>query len=210
MQLAALGLVDQAPLQAVPHREQLELAHRPLQSQQQAVVAVRRVVDAVLVAQEGAEQGAQLQQVVPVLGGPGQPAHLQAQDQADVPERHLGEQPLEPGPVFGPPAALALVLVDDHDPGARPAQGDGVVGQGVLPGLRLGVLQDLLRGGLPDVHDGRPVQVTRQDLRRANRADRRLGGGSRFGRRGRGRPFVATHDPPPLGAAAAGPVGRSG
>ena len=50
---------------------------------------------------------------------------------------------------------------------ARPAEGDGAVGQGVLAGGRLLVVDDLLGGGLADVDDGRAVEVPGPELGRA-------------------------------------------
>jgi hypothetical protein len=144
---------------------QLQLPHRALEPQDQPVVGVVRVVDAVLVGQQGAEEAADLQQVVTVLARAGQAADLQAEDQADVPEGDLGQQPLEAGAGDRRLTALALILVDDQDPLGRPAQADGVVGQRVLAVGRLAVVADLLGAGLTDVDDGQPVQVPALNLR---------------------------------------------
>ena len=94
---------------------QLGLAHRPLQAQQQPVVVIARVVEAVQVGQQCVEQGTVLQQVMPVAARAGQAAHLDAQVDADVVEADLGQEPLEAGPVLGGPSALALVVVDGQD-----------------------------------------------------------------------------------------------
>jgi hypothetical protein len=61
---------------------------------------VHRVIQAVLVAQEGAQDGTRLQQPVPVVV-PRQAAHLQAEDKADVVETDLGHEVLEPLASFG-------------------------------------------------------------------------------------------------------------
>ena len=83
---------------------------------------VGRVVDRVGVGQEHAEAGTELQELVPVAVGAGQPAHLQAEDQADVVEGDLGQQPLESGATLDRLAALAQVVVDDGDAIGRPAE----------------------------------------------------------------------------------------
>ena len=124
---------------------QLHFRDLALQAEDEPVVGVGRVVDAVLVGQQGAEEAADLQQVVPVLAGSGEPAHLQAQDQPDVVHGDLGQQALETEPGVGGAAALPEVLVDDEDPLGGPAQGAGMLGQGILAGERLAVLDDLLR-----------------------------------------------------------------
>ena len=83
---------------------------------------------------------------MPVLVGARQPAHLQAEDQPDVVEGDLGQQALEAGPPLDRLATLAEVVVDGEDPVARPAQRHGPVGQGVLAGGGLPVVEDPLRG----------------------------------------------------------------
>ena len=99
--------------------------------------------------------------MVPVLAGPGQPAHLQPEDQPHPIQGDLGEQPLEPRPAFDRLPALAQVVVDHLDLRPRPAQVDGPVGQGVLAGGGFLMVEDLLRGGLPDVDDRRPGRDAR-------------------------------------------------
>jgi hypothetical protein len=46
--------------------------------------------------------------------------------------RHFGEEAMKAAALGGGLAAVSLVLVDDQDPFAGPAQGDGVIDQGVL------------------------------------------------------------------------------
>ena len=111
-QLAAAGLVQLALVHPLLEDVKLRLAHHPVQAEQEPVVVVGRVVDPVGVGQQHAEAGAQLQQLVPVLARAGQPAHLQAEDQPDVVEGDLGQQPLEAGPALDRLAALAQVVVD--------------------------------------------------------------------------------------------------
>jgi hypothetical protein len=77
-------------------------------------------------------EAADLQQMMPVATGSGEPAHLQAQDQPDVVHADLGQQAPEAQPGVGGAAALPEVLVDDEDVLRRPAEGPGVVGQGIL------------------------------------------------------------------------------
>jgi hypothetical protein len=71
-----LGLL--AGQHALLEQVQLGLAHGPLQPQQQPVVELHRVVDAVGVGQQRSRQRAQLQQLVPVGARAGQPRHLDA------------------------------------------------------------------------------------------------------------------------------------
>jgi hypothetical protein len=72
LQLAAAGLALDPALQTRAEHVQLGLAHRSLQPQQQPVVEMARVVQAVLIEDQGSRQGADLQQAVPVAGVAGQ------------------------------------------------------------------------------------------------------------------------------------------
>ena len=72
-QLTASGLVQGALPHPLAEQVQLGLGHRPLEPQQQAVVVLGRVIHAVLVGEQGLEQGAHLQELVPVLVGARQP-----------------------------------------------------------------------------------------------------------------------------------------
>src|SRR5215213_8906075 len=109
---------------------------------------------------------------MPVLVGPGQSAHLAAEDDPDVVEADLGQQALEAGPALDGLAATALVVVDDEDAGWGPAQLDRTLPELVLKGGRLAVLDDLPRGGLADVDDREPVPVSVLDLVRVQRQGR--------------------------------------
>ena len=144
-----------------------------------------RVVDAVLVGEERPEDGAHLQEVVPILVVAGEAAHLDAEDQADMVHGHLGQQPLESAPPVGRPAAQPLILVDDQDAIPGPAQGGRVVGEGILPLPRFAMVEHLLGVGLADVDDGEAVEVEVEDLGRsqdAGLADRPVVSGPGGGR----------------------------
>ena len=74
----------------------------------------------ILVSQQCTKDGAQLQELMPVLVGPRQAIHLQTEDDADVIETHFRQQPLESEPSLGGGTAHALVLIDNLDPCGRP------------------------------------------------------------------------------------------
>ena len=165
-QLAAHRLVPPPLIEAALEEVGLRLRQGPLHPQEQPIIIFSRVVEAVLVGQQGLEQGAHLQQVVPVLAGAGQAAHLPAEDQADVIHRHIGQEALEAGSPLGRLGAVAEVLIDDDDAVARPSPGDGVAGQVVLQGGGLAVAGDLVEGGLAHVDDGQSLDVAGPDLGR--------------------------------------------
>src|SRR4051812_28423711 len=103
---------------------------------------------------------------MPIPAGAGQSAHLDAEDQPHVIEGDLSQEPLETRSSLGRLAAPAQVLIDDEDTRARPAQGDGPADQVVLQRRRLGMLDDLLRGGLGDVDDRQSLAMSCLDLAR--------------------------------------------
>jgi hypothetical protein len=61
------------PRKRAPSHVQLGFAHGPLEAEQQAVVEVRGIVDAILVEDEGVGERADLQQPVPVGRVAGEP-----------------------------------------------------------------------------------------------------------------------------------------
>lgn len=70
---------------------QLRLAQSALDPQQQPIIVLAWIVQPVLVSQQRAEHRAQLQQLMPILAGAGQSAHLDAQYQPDVIQADLGK-----------------------------------------------------------------------------------------------------------------------
>jgi hypothetical protein len=59
---------------------------------------------------------------------------------------------------------LPQVVVNDDHAFARPAEGDGTVGEGVLAGGGFLMFEDLLGGGLANVDDGGTVEVPGLEL----------------------------------------------
>ena len=85
----------------------------------------------------------------------GQPGAFQAEHDPGPAQRHLGDHLLEAFPVRGRCAGLALVDVDHGDLAGVPAQRDRLAAQVVLADRGLGVVDDLLEAGLPDVEQAR-------------------------------------------------------
>ena len=165
-QFAAAGLGQLPADEAGADEVQLGLAHGALQAEQQPVVEVGRVIQAVLVADQRARHGADLQQPVPVGVVAGQPGHLQTQHDPGPAHADLGDQALEALPVGGRGAGLALVGIDGDDVLGRPAQRDRFLPQRVLAGGGLGVGQHLPQRGLAHIQVGGAGQVRAGHLRR--------------------------------------------
>jgi hypothetical protein len=135
---------------------------------------------------------------VPVVAG--DTAHLDAEDQADMLHGHLGQEALKTVPAVGPTTGQALIVVDDQDAIPGPAQGDRVVGEGILALPRLAMIEDLLRVGLADVDDGESIELKIEDLGRSQGGGPAGAGRSSILGRARGYPrglVRRAHDRPP-------------
>ena len=165
-QLTAGGLVPQPGGQPGPDQMQLGLAHRALQTEHQPVVEIRRVVDAVGVGDQRVGQRAQVQQLIPVGVVAGQPADLDAEDDAHSSQADIGDQILEPFPTrrLRPrtgPGPYRSPAPDAHPNPKRPhVRAASIGGSGFRCAPQLG------QGGLPDIHVSVPDQMNRTDLGR--------------------------------------------
>ena len=167
-QLAFTGLVQPRLNEPLPLEVQLGLAHGPFEPQQQPIIVQARIVDAVLVGQEGVEDRAPFQEMIPVGIGPGQPANLETKEDADVIQIHLGHDPSKVVPALGTGAASTLIAGDDDYPVWGPSPGDGEIAQLGLDLSRLFVEQDLMSAGLAHINDGQPFEVPGLDLGRSS------------------------------------------
>ena len=137
---------------------QLGFAHGSFETEQQAVVEVRGVIEAILIEDESVGQGADLQQPVPIRRTAGEPADLQSHHHADLTHTDRGDQFLKTATVAvgtGP----SLVAVDDHHPIQRPAQRHRPLPQPILTLGALGVLEHLAQSALADVQVSTPGQM---------------------------------------------------
>ena len=124
--------------------------HRSLQTEQQAIIVVRRIIHAIDIGDEGVEQRAYLQQLMPVPARSRQPGHLDAQNQTDMAEAHFRHQPLEAEPPFDSAAGSAEIVVDGDDRLSRPAEMERPVDQRILELGRFLVALNLLRRRLTE------------------------------------------------------------
>jgi len=151
---STFGLIQQALIHAAPQKVQLRLTESAFEPEQESVIVIRGIVQPVLIREQGAKDGAELQELVPVLVGSCQAAHLQAKDDPDVVEADFGQHVLKPEPSHCTLAAQALIFIDHLHTILGPAQEPGTIHQRVLPIRRLAVLENLLRRRLTDIDDG--------------------------------------------------------
>ncbi len=136
------------------------MCFRSIQTQEQAIIEMRRIVDAVFIKNQGVGQRADLQQAMPVHRVSSQSRDFQAEHDSGSPQTDLGHQPLESFAIGGRGARLPQIRIDHDDSVQRPTQRDSVLPERVLPLRALGVLQYLTQGGLPDIQIRIPFQVT--------------------------------------------------
>src|ERR1700730_9397761 len=121
-----------------------------------------RIIDSVLVYDDGPDKSAELDQRMPVAAVAGQPRCLDRKYGADPPLTDRGQQALETRPGAGASRA-ARIIVDDIDHG--PAELPSTIGETVLTAAALRIVQELICRRLADVNEGAAAQVVRRDLR---------------------------------------------
>jgi hypothetical protein len=142
---------------------QFIFGHRALQPKQQPVVDQARVVDSVVVDEEGGHEGAEIDQVMPVAAVACQARRLETEDRPDRAGAYASDEALESWPCHQSRPRPPEILVDRLD--VREPQGPRRLCQRVLAPLALKVIAHLHECGLPHVDDGGAPEVLRTDLR---------------------------------------------
>src|SRR6185312_8535688 len=115
---------------------------------------------------------------MPVAAIPGEPAHLDPKNDADVTERDLREQSLKTFPPLQALAADAKIVVNDFNLFARPSKRLRSIDQVVLQPRRFNVFLHLPSAGLTYIDDRYPREMPRSDFAATGK---RLRGASTFG-----------------------------
>lgn len=156
---ARLG-ADRSP-RALAERGQLHFAERPLHAKQEPVIGQARVMNPLLIDDQAAHQGAELEQSVPVAPVARQARRLDRDDRAHRALADGRQQAFEAGPRDAGTGTAQVLVGDDH---VLPAERPRPVGQAILPPLALQVVLHLVERGLADVDEGRPREVAGGDL----------------------------------------------
>jgi hypothetical protein len=154
-------------LQTARQDVQLGLGHRSLQAQEEPVVEVPQVVDAIAIDDQGIGQVAELEQSLEVGGVAGQARHLEAQDGTYLAHADPAHQVLEAWPKRRAATRETEVAVDHENSGGIPAETKRFLGERVLAAGGLGVLAYLGQRRLADVDHRQALQVMAHDLARA-------------------------------------------
>jgi len=148
-ELSAACLALLASLQAQAHPILLGFAHRAFEPEQELVVVVTGVIDSLFVPDEYIRQTAQVQQSVPVCGGPSEPRYFKRKDGTDSPVRHLLREMLKTSSPFCTHTAFSEIIINDFDAFGFPPEVRRSLLQRVLASCRLAVRMHLLHRRLP-------------------------------------------------------------
>lgn len=168
--LSSSGLVQLPPIQSRPQEVQLSLTHRATQSQQQTVIELVRIIQAVLVEDQGIRHRTQLQQPLPIRGIASQPRNLQTEHQTHLAQPHVGHQTLEIRTVCRLGARLAQVSIQSHDLVFVPTQVQRLLPEIVLTFETLRILLRLIQRRLANVQISLAFQVADGNPIRGNHA----------------------------------------
>src|SRR5215813_2893534 len=116
------------------------LAHRAPKAQEQTIIILARIIEAILVDDEGIGEGTDLNEAIPLATGPSEARGLQTDYRARSAQADFGDQILKSGAPYRRRSRAPLVLVDDHNQRVRPAELPYPLGQLVLAGCAGGIL----------------------------------------------------------------------
>ena len=150
-QLAPAGFIEPPALQPRPNLIELDFGDGAPEPQQQAVVEVAGIVDAVLIGDERVEGGGQFQQLIPIQIVARQARDLQAEDQAHLAQRQHRQQALVAGPIVAVGAGEAQIVIDHHTARRGPTQGMRPLHQLILAVSAFVVLRQLPQRRLANV-----------------------------------------------------------
>src|ERR1700736_2935600 len=120
-----------------------------------------RIIDAVLVYDDGPDKSTELNQRVPVAAVTSQPRRFDRKYGTDAAFADRCQQALEARPIDAT-ARAAKIIVDDLD--RSPAELPGTIGEPVLTAAALRIVQKLIGRRLADVDESAAAQVVSRAL----------------------------------------------
>ncbi len=137
--------------------------HRALQPQEQAVIKMGGVVDAIFIENECVGERAQFEEPMPIGRIARETRNLQPQHDAGASEADFGHEALKAFAIRRG-ARLTQIGVDDVHALDWPAERHRALAKRVLPHGAFGILKHLSDGGLPHVQICITREVARRDL----------------------------------------------
>ncbi len=120
-----------------------------------------RIIDSVLVDDDGPDQSTELDQRMPVSAVTGEPGSFDREYGSDASFADRREQTLETRPV-NTAARATEIIIDDLDD--RPAELFGAIGEAILASSALPVVHELIGRRLADVDEGGAREMVSGDL----------------------------------------------
>src|SRR5215470_12553401 len=120
-----------------------------------------RIIDSVLVYEDGPDKSTELDQRVPVAAVTSKPRRFDREYRTDPAFADRCQQALEARPIDAD-AGAAKIIVDDLD--GSPAELPGTVGEPILTAPALQIVQELIGRRLADVDKGAAAQMISRDL----------------------------------------------
>src|SRR5665811_591894 len=159
-QLPPSSLLLQRLMGALSQNRQLHLAHGSLHAEQKPIVRQTRIVDAILISDQRADQAAELQQRVPVAPVASQARSLDRDHDANAAFADGCEKLLEAwsGDARARPPE---VVVDDADVG--PTEAAGALDEPILPATAFDVVDHLIGRRLANIDDRRAGEMVSPD-----------------------------------------------
>ena len=127
---------------ALTQKVEFVLVEAALQAEQEPVITLAGCVDGLLIDEQGINNTAHLDQLLPVPTVAGEARHLECRHRSDFAKADVGHHPFEAGAHHSGRGA-SKVLIDDLD--FRPSQGVQPILHSVLQRAALAIVGDLVR-----------------------------------------------------------------
>src|SRR5262249_12054508 len=161
-ELAAAGLLVTGGERTLPQQVKLVLVEATLETEQKPIVAVTGRVDRLLIAQDGVDDAAHLDELLPVPAVAGEARDLARRNAANLTEADLRHHAFKAGALDAACSGTAKIIVDHLDLG--PAKCGQPIAHRILQRATLPVVQNLMCRRLADVKDRFALQVIGPDL----------------------------------------------
>jgi hypothetical protein len=145
-QRAVLRFFQLAPHETTGQPVEFRFAHGAAESSEQPIIVLPRVIDAIFVDHQGAGQGTDFNEAIPVATGAGQTGRFSTQDRSRPPQADLSNKILKAVSTGAGGSGAALVLINDDDERFWPSQVVGAFSELVLARCTGGVIADLHEG----------------------------------------------------------------
>ena len=161
---AAAGAVQSSGLHTLLELMQLESSHEPLDGQDETIIEIMRMIQSVLISNQGVKSLANPDQSTAGFVLAGQAVDLEAEHDPDMAQGNLREQPGEIVAARGAGGRQSLITIEDVNALGGPAPSESELLEVGLDRCGFGVALDLLGMGLAHIDDGPAFQVMQSDL----------------------------------------------